>query len=135
MRNLRIIFLSSFILLTFFGLTSCQQNYGNRLESNELDVYYSHNQDEELARKVAVYWKENDFLTQTKQTLRLNREGDVVHFQLLVSDKESIKELSFDERKQLLGLQKDVQRKAFGDTQVELVICDNQFVELYNINN
>lgn len=135
MRNLRIIFLSSFILLTFFGLTSCQQNYGNRLESNELNVYYSHNQDEELARKVAVYWKENDFLTQTKQTLRLNREGDVVHFQLLVSDKESIKELSFDERKQLLGLQKDVQRKAFGDTQVELVICDNQFVELYNINN
>lgn len=118
------------ILFLFYA---CGQNYGNKLESSELDVFYTDRNDEDLARNVAVFWKQNDLLGKKKQFLQLSRYKNVVQLKLIPSEKFDVKTFSFDERSILISLQ-DSLRSHLDNNEIELVIADQQFKTLYNIN-
>lgn len=121
--------------LTFLTLvgSSCNQNYGNKLESEELDIYYADAKYENLAKSIGHYWKQNDFLGEKKQFIRLATEGELTVLQLVISNKADLQNLSFDERRLLLDLQ-DSLRSLPNAENLELVISDNNFNTLYNIN-
>lgn len=123
------LFLFSIVLLS----SSCNQNYGNKLESDELDIYYVHSRDESLAKNIGLYWKAKGFLGDKKQYLRLDRAENTPTLQLVVSTKEYASGLSFDERKLLLDLQ-DSLRELRNAKNLEIELCDNNFQTLYNIN-
>ncbi len=119
--------------MLLFLFCSCGQDYGNKLESSELDIFYTDKNDEDLARNVAGFWKENDLLGKKKQFLHLSRNKNVVQLKLIPSEKFEVKNFSFDERATLKSLQ-DSLRIALKNNDLELVIANNQFKTVYNIN-
>jgi hypothetical protein len=124
----------SAILLSFALLfVACSQDHGSKLESAEMDIFFTNQSDEEIARKIAVYWKENHFLGDKKQFLQLNRKGKSLELKLIAKEKFSVASFSFDERALLKGLQDSLQ-KVVEPEHLELVIADKQFNTLYNIN-
>jgi hypothetical protein len=122
----------SFSLLIFL-FSACGQDYGNKLESNELDIYFTDNHDEDLARKIAEFWKQNKLLGNKKQYLQLSRNKDLVQLKLIPSEKFQAENFSFDERSILKSLQDSLQNK-LNLKQLELVIANSQFKTIYNIN-
>lgn len=129
MKLKTLFFLASLLLIS----TACNQNYGNKLESDELDIYYVQATDESLAKNIGLFWKTNQLLGDKKQYLRLNRTEKMLTLQLVVSAKEYASGLSFDERKLLLDLQ-DSLRELPNAKSLEIELCDNNFTSLYNIN-
>lgn len=123
------------ILILLVLLGSCRQNYGNKLESDQLDVFFAAKDDEELARKVGQYWKSKDLIGTKKQFIRLEKKDGIYYIQLIPSTKFSIEKFSFDERSILKELQDDLQKTVFGEQMVHIVLADNQFNTLYDINN
>lgn len=131
---LRFVNQNFFFCFVFLISLSCQQNYGNKLESEQLDVYYMQKKDEMYARKIGEFWKENNYLTNKKQSLQLDYSEGVYLLKLVVSDTLVLKNLSFDERNILLGLQKEIGEKVFPKNNFEIVLSDQRFKSLYNIN-
>lgn len=124
----------SAVLLSFaFLFVACSQDYGSKLESAEMDIFFTNQSDEKLARKIAVYWKENHFLGAKKQFLQLNRKGKSFELKLIAKEKFSMATFSFDERALLKSLQDSLQ-KVVEPEHLELVIADKQFKTRYNIN-
>ena len=122
----------SFLVLVLF---SCQQDYGNKLESNELDVYFTRAKDEAKAREIGRYWKEEGFLSTTKQSIQLDYQGDSYILKLIAKDTNELKNISFDERNTLLQLQNAIQKKIFPTENFQLVLCNPTFTTRYNINH
>jgi hypothetical protein len=132
MRSRNYYFIFSFLMVV---LVSCGQNYGNKLESKELDVYFSNSAVENLARKLGKYWKENNLLGAKKQFLRLDKSSNFYSIHLIHSGQFKVQNMSFDERKLLKQLQDSLQKNVFSNNEVHVLICDEQFNPLYDINN
>jgi len=123
----------SSLFFLFILLSACGQDYGNKLESTELDIFFTNSDDEETARNIAVYWKEHQLLGEKKQFLQLERNGQILELKLIPSEKFEPKQFSFDERATLKSLQDSLQ-KVVQPNRLELVISNRQFKTLYNIN-
>ena len=125
---------SPFILMFFlFVLISCGEDYGHEIHGGELTVYFTDRSDEKLAEGVANYWKEHELLTGKKQDLRLVKDGDWYTLHIIANHPEEIMEMRFEERKELLDMQQDLQIK-LGEHNLQIVLSDNRFKEIYNIN-
>lgn len=120
----------SFIIAFGFILLACSSGYGNMVQGGELTVYFPNSEDEQLATDIANYWRENDLLTGKPQDLQiLKMEGG---YQLLIIESEKDNELSFMDRKLLLGLQ-DSLRNKLNINNLEIAIANNKFQVVHSI--
>jgi hypothetical protein len=120
-----------FILL---GLLSCSSDYGNRVEGGELSVYFTNEKDGEKAQEIAEYMRDKDLLSGVQQDLQLVRTEDGYLLRMIASEPELAKNMSFRERKLLLELQRQFQDSVFMKDKIELVICNNKFEPIYDLN-
>ncbi len=121
------------VTAALFLLTACGPDYGNEIHGGNLTVYFTDAKDESSAEKVALFWKENDLLTNKAQDLQLVRENGILRLKLIAFEPESATSMPFKERKALLDLQEEV-REHLKEPALELVICDEEFEIVYNIN-
>lgn len=126
------IFYSAFSILLFL-LVSCGDDYGNKLESDELDVFYTDIKNEEYARNIAIYWKEHDLLGSKKQSIQLDEQNGVLILKIIPIDKFDLNSFSFDERALLKQLQDSLQSHV-KPKRLEIVIAENNFETIFNIN-
>ncbi|HIP31817.1 MAG TPA: hypothetical protein EYG86_03555 [Crocinitomicaceae bacterium] len=121
-----------FIFLAIL-LYSCSSENGNSVVGDKLTVFYDAPVEEELAEQIAVFWKENDLLTGKKQDLKIVPDGDSFVLQIIASYPIDDFDMPFEERKLLLELEADLHEK-ITDYPIEIVICNNQFKPIYNID-
>jgi len=117
-----------------FILISCSSEFGNKIIGGELTVYYIEESDVNKAEKVAIFWKENQLLSGEKQDIQLIKNDKGYVLKLISDDLENTQNMSFDERKLLLDLQKSIKDTIFPDNSLELVICNSKFEPIYNLN-
>lgn len=124
------------ILALILALTACSKGYGNKLEGENLNVYFEFKEDEQLANSLGKFWKENDFIGARKQNIRLTKNDESYLLQLIATDHSiSTEGLSFSDHKLLFDLQNRLDSTIFKNTLgCEIVICDGSFEPLYNIN-
>tara|TARA_R110002072_G_scaffold302097_2_gene483838 strand:- start:23617 stop:24015 length:399 start_codon:yes stop_codon:yes gene_type:complete len=120
-------------------LTSCSSDNGHQIVGDQLTVYFDNAEDETLAEKIAFYWKDNDLLTGEKQDLKIIRADDEYVLKIIASNPKQTANMPFEELKLLLELESDlnlniqkVGKRA--NYPIEIVICDNQFEPIYNID-
>lgn len=130
MRHFIIILLAT----TMTTLVSCSNEYGHQVVGGNLTVYFTDENDEKLAAEIAKFWKNNELLTEQPQDIQLNHHKSGYQLCLIAKEKSGVKNMPFEERKALLELQKQLQNEVFGDNDLELLICDNHFKPIYNIN-
>ena len=122
-----LIFLASFLF-------SCSGEYGHKVMGENLTVYFISEGDEELATSLAKYMKKRQLLSGEKQDVQLVKEGKKHYLKVIASETASVKEMPISERSLLLTLQKELQDSIFTNTQFSLVICNDKFETIYNIN-
>lgn len=125
-------FLFSLLLILFFA---CEENKGNRIEGEKIILFFDDKANFGTAKRIAEFWKENDFLGEKRQYLKLSKYGDVFYLSLIAEDKKSVHALSFYERKLLLELQKQIDSLLPKNHYSNIVLCDSNFEPLFNIND
>ncbi len=101
---------------------------------DKFSVYFPDPKDHEMAAKIANYWKDHDLLTGKEQDIQLlSSDGN---YQLLLIAKDSkTKTVSLEEKITLSKLQVDLREKLGDDkTYFEIIICNDQFEPIVNIN-
>ena len=110
-------------------------DHGNRVEGGKLTVYFDLNKDMGKASAVAKYWKDNDLLTGNKQDLKLTHHDSTYFLHLIKRNDLKLREFDLKEQILMLELQKNLSDSVFMGADLELLISDDHFKPLMNINN
>lgn len=123
------------ILMFPIILISCVDDHGNRVEGGELTVYFDRDEDLPKATDIASFWRDNDLLTGSKQDLKLSYSDSTFYLHLIKRNGVQLGALDIQEQKLLLGLQKQLEDSLFKESSLEIVIADEHFKPLMNIND
>lgn len=122
----------SFLSIVFLIL-SCSGDYGNKVVGGNFTVYFTESKDQELSEKIALYFKENDLMSDQKQDVQLARVNDELQLRLIASSVENVKLMPFEERKLLTALKYNLQKEVFKKP-FDLVICNDKFEPVYTLD-
>ena len=114
-------------------LTACSSNTENRVNGDNLTVYFPNVKNQNLAEKVAVYWKNNDLITGANQDLQLINTEKGYQLNLIQSDLFKDEPINFEDQKLLSILRDSLENKIF-NTNFTIAICNNKFVPIYKVN-
>lgn len=115
-------------LLVIVGfLSGCGLPMGNRVDSENLNVYFLDDIEKNQAIEFARYWRDNGFVGARKQVIQLTRdESGVVMVKLIERESYRGDELTIIELSLLQQLQRDLARDVFKEP-VEVVITGDRF--------
>jgi hypothetical protein len=99
---------------------------GNRIDANNLQVYYLEGVSKETAIEFATYWKNNDFVGDRKQVIQLDKDEDGYLLKLIERAIYHEETLEIDEQAKLQELERSLEDEVF-DENVTIVITDNTF--------
>jgi hypothetical protein len=105
------------------------------VKGGDLTVYFDREADLEKASSIAEYWKDHDLLTGKKQDLKLTFQDSTYFLYLIKRGDLDLGNTDLQEQMLLLELQKDLLEAIFKECDLELVITDDHFEPLTNINN
>ena len=121
----------AFILLVFL-VNSCTSEKYHRVTGGEFSVHFTETKHNSAAENLALFWKKNDLLAGKKQDIGLFRKGKTWFVHLVALDPKE--PLSFIERKLLLDLQSRLEVEVFKGDPVRILICNDRFESVYDIN-
>lgn len=101
--------------------------YGEKLEFNGTDVYYTELVSEAEAQKLGAYLVSSEFADGGEKSVQLSRRDSVYLFRMVVMDgvtKDSTNDISF------MALAWTLSANVFDNAPVELEACDNTFETL-----
>jgi len=125
----KFIFTITFYLFIF----ACGSEHGNKVVGGQFTVYFTDVRDQKLAEKIAVYFKENELITSSKQDIQLVRLKKKLQLRIIASQTKDLSSMSFEEQKLLTELQTSLYKEVI-NAPFELVICNNKFEPLFNLN-
>lgn len=117
--------LSIFFLLIF--LYACGMPMGDRVDAENLQVYYIDGVKKSEAVAFAKYWKNNGFVGSRKQVVQLSKEEELYVIKLIERQMYHQQKLTIDERSKLQELERTLEKLIFDGNQAEIVITDNTF--------
>lgn len=115
------------ILVLSFFFMSCGVPLGDRVDSNNLKVYYEKGVTKKQAITFSKYWQKNHFVGETEQTIQLSKnEDNVVLVKLIENEPFHEQSLSVDEQALLSEVKRMLEREVF-KKEVVIQITDNTF--------
>lgn len=121
------------VVLSLFVFSSCSDDEKLRIEGGELTVYFSHESAREEAKKVALFWKDNNFLSGRKQDIQLNEFQE--EFQLKLIQNEDLTDIEFSSKDRMMfhQLSDSLNAQIFIEKPVTIHLCDPSFKTKYII--
>lgn len=113
----------SLCLSLLFG---CGIPMGNRIDANNLQVYYLEGVSKATAIDFATYWRNNDFVGDRKQVIQLDKDENGYLLKLIEREIYHEETLEIDEQAKLQELERTLEDEVFDDN-VAIVITDNTF--------
>lgn len=116
------------ILSLLLTLSACGASLGDRVDSENLSVYYLENISKEEAVSFAKFWRDNGFVGDKKQTIQLTQDDyKVILVKVIENEAYTMRDLSIDEQSLLSELSRTLERKVFKKKRARVVVCDNTF--------
>lgn len=122
-----------FFILPSILLFSCGSEHGNKVVGDQFTVYFTDSKDQEVAEKLAIYFRENELIASQKQDVQLVRLKKKLQLRMIATLPNEVKNMSFEERKLLTDLQTSLYNEVI-KAPFELVICNDEFEPIYNLN-
>jgi len=117
-------------------IQSCSKGYGNKLTAKNLNIYFESTSYEKQANDLGKFWQKEDLVGNKTQNIKLTKADGTFYVHLIQNKEFKNSELTFNEKKLLLDLQKDLDSAIFtGSKGCQILICDNEFKPLFNIND
>lgn len=128
---MKFLFLLTLVLL----FQSCSKGYGNKLTAKNLNVYFESKDQEKKANSLGKFWQNKGLVGDREQNVKLSKSNGSYYVHLILSEEFKNQDITFNEQKLLLELQREMDTTIFkGDLGCQILICDNEFKPLYNIN-
>lgn len=121
-------------ILLLFVLISCGENLGNRVEGDNICIYFQDKSDLKLAKKIGQFWKKNELVGSKKQSLKLSKEGNSYLLHLIANEPKSLDKMPFEQQKILIDLQQELSQFVGKNEKVVLVLCNSKFEEIKRIS-
>lgn len=116
-----------FIIAVIAYFVFSSSSYGEKLEFNGTDVYYTDLVTEAEAQKLGEYLVESEFADGNEKSVQLTKRDSTYLFRMVVIEgatEDSIKDISFKALSMLISMQ------VFDNAPVELEACNNTFETL-----
>ena len=127
----RSLLLLSFTFLVLFA--SCNSDKRHKFVGGELTVYYFDESEAEVAKKIAFFWKENEFLTGKKQDLQVRSDKGRYTVSMIAAKPKDVPNMSIDEIQLLGQLKKKLYTEVFNQESFTLEICNDRFESVYTV--
>ena len=114
------------LIVVFFLLFACGIPMGDRIDSNNLQVYYLDGVTKKTATDFARYWINNGFVGERKQVIQLEKEKEVYKVKLIERAMYHQQPLSIDEQAKLQELKRNLESDVFNARTI-IIITDNTF--------
>lgn len=115
-------------------MLSCDGSDSNKVGGGNFYVHFDDKQDQPIAEQIAHFWKEKELITGRDQDIKLVRSGNHYELLLVLSKPEDHFILPADELQRLFYLQNDLNEYVKSTKPIEIVIADNTFKNIVNIN-
>lgn len=112
-------------ILLAFGL-ACNQ-YGEKLEFNGGELYYTKNVTEAEAKKLGEYLVKEEFYDGKEKTVQLDKEGGTYQFRMVVVEDKRNDESTLEIFKTFAS---QISKDVFNDAPVEVHVCDENLKTL-----
>lgn len=122
------------IVLALLTLIACQPKMGSRVDTRNLSVFFLQGVDKEKAIAFAEYWRDNGFVGERKQTIQLDRDGEVILVKLIENERFHEELINISEEAMLQQIERDLKRNVF-QQEVEIIITDNTLRPLLKRKN
>lgn len=106
----------------------------HKVIGDQLTVYFFDADDEQFAVELANYWKQNGFITGKKQDLQISQRNGVYIVSMIANQPKEVNSISFEERKLLVELEKDIEATVFNGETTELEVCNAKFERIYEVD-
>jgi len=106
--------------------TACGVSMGDRIDTENLQVYYLDNVTKDEAIAFTQFWKKNQLIGSEKQTIQLDRVEDIFTVKLIEKKAFHEKALSVPEQASLYELRRMIEEQVVKGA-VEIQITDNTF--------
>lgn len=121
-------------IFLLFGLYSCGENLGNRVEGTHFCIYFQDKTDLKLVKKIGQFWKKNALIGSRKQSLKLSKSGNSYLLHLIANEPENLDKMPFEHQKLLIDLQQELTQLVGKNEKIELVLCNSKFEEKKRIS-
>lgn len=109
-------------------LSACGASMGDRVDANNLSVYYLENISKEVAVNFTKYWRDNGFVGNKKQTIQLSKnDNNIILVKIIENEAFNSRDLSIEEQSMLSKLSRTLEEKVFNKNRARIVVCDNTF--------
>lgn len=122
------------LFFVFISLVSCGGSYGDRIKTDDLEVYYTHSSDRGKAESVTNYFKENGLTSGERQSLQLSRQEGAYVLKLILNDSEK-KELTEEEKDLLNFHEKQMGNTIFEGANFEIEIANEHFETIIKLKD
>lgn len=112
------------LLVPFLMFSSCSGDEKRRIEGGDLTVYFSNDSSRDEAKKLALFWKENGFLTGNKQDVELNEFQEEFQLKLIQNPELADIDVSIKDRKNFHELMDTLNASIFTEKPVKIHICN-----------
>lgn len=119
---MRILFITIFISV----LLGCGIPMGNRIDADNLQVYYLENVSKTKAIAFAEYWKANGFVGDRKQVIQLDKNDNGYSIKLIERSDYHKQHLSIEDQSQMQELEYNLEEEVFNGN-ATIIITDNTF--------
>lgn len=116
------------LIITIFSsvLLGCGIPMGNRVDANNLQVYYLENVSKSKAIAFAEFWKSNGFVGDRKQVIQLDKDDKGYSVKIIERSDYHEENLNIEEQSQLQELEYTLEEEVFDDN-ATIIITDNTF--------
>jgi hypothetical protein len=123
----------TFLVILSVLILSCGSDYGHKVVGDQFTVYFTDKKDQVLAEEIAVFFRDNELISSQNQDVQLVRLKKKVQLRMIALNPKEMTNLSFEERKLLTELQTTLYNEVV-KVPFELVICNDKFEPIYNLN-
>jgi hypothetical protein len=115
------------LILILSFIQSCGMPMGNRVDAENLKVYYMDGVEKEQAIRFARYWRDNGFIGDRPQYIQLSKdEKGLILVKLIEREFYREDELTIIELSLIQQLQRDLAKDVF-EQEVEILITGDRF--------
>lgn len=114
--------------------SSCVGGDSNKAGGGNFYVHFESKKDQQIAEKIARFWKDRKLITGREQDLKLIENKQFFELILILNKPEGEFVLPAEELQQLFYLQNDLNEYVKSEKPIQIVIGDNTFKKIVNIN-
>ena len=117
----------TYVLIALAFFTACNNNFGEVVVREKVQVFYLEPISKKQAEKLADYWREKELVGAKTQYLQISKSGEVIQLKIIANDTTYLEAIPFEIQLELFQLDSMLRQDVFTKSEFQILISDKQF--------